>query len=67
MEITNKNYSQMRNKNRGYLKLEVWQKAMELFKLIWKTVYWEVKIDYKLHSQITDSAQSVKDGVMEHS
>ncbi len=58
-------YTGMRNKNRGYLKLDVWQRAIELFKVIWKTVYSEVKVDYKLRSQIADSAQSVSSNIAE--
>ena len=27
--------TELRNKNRGYIKLIVWQKAMELFELVW--------------------------------
>lgn len=32
-------YTRLRNRNRGYMKLEVWQKAIELYELIWKFVY----------------------------
>ena len=41
-------YSKYRNKNRGYMKLDVWHKAIELYKLIWKVVYVDNKIDFKL-------------------
>lgn len=47
------------------MKLEVWQKAVQLFKLVWGTVYIEVKVDYKLRSQIADSAQSVSSNIAE--
>jgi hypothetical protein len=30
-------YTKFRNKNRGYMKLEAWHKAIELFKLIMST------------------------------
>ncbi len=60
-----KEYTEKKNKNRGYLKLDVWQKAMELSKLIWKTVYLEAKIDFKLRSQIADSSQSVSSNIAE--
>jgi len=43
-------YTTLRNRNRGYLKLDAWNKAMELFKLVWKTVYVDIKIDYKSFS-----------------
>jgi hypothetical protein len=35
-------YTKFRNKNRGYMKLEVWQKSIELYKLVWKTVYVDI-------------------------
>jgi len=60
-----KEYTEKKNKNRGYLKLDVWQKAMELSKLIWKTVYLEAKIDFKLRAQIADSSQSVSSNIAE--
>jgi len=55
----------MKNKNRGYLNLDVWQKSMELFKLVWKTVYSDAHIDFKLRSQVADSAQSVSSNIAE--
>ncbi|RMD91971.1 MAG: four helix bundle protein [Calditrichaeota bacterium] len=57
--------TQLKNKNRGYMKLEVWQKSIDLFKLIWKIVYKENKIDYKLRSQISNSAQSISSNIAE--
>ena len=51
--------TKLRNKNRGYMKLIVWQKAMELFELVWGIVFTENKIDFKLRSQLADAAQSV--------
>src|SRR4051812_27183142 len=44
--------TELRNKNRGYMKLIVWQRAMELFELVWAIVFIESKIDFKLRSQI---------------
>lgn len=55
----------LKNKNRGYIKLDVWKKAIELFQLIWKTVHVDNKIDYKLRSQIVNSAQSVSSNIAE--
>lgn len=57
--------TELRNKNRGYMKLIVWQKAMELFELVWATVFTENKIDFKLRSQVADSAQSVSANISE--
>ncbi|MFQ5638793.1 MAG: four helix bundle protein [bacterium] len=58
-------YTKLRNKNRGYMTLVVWQKSIQLFKLIWKVVYKENKIDFKLRAQITDAAQSVSSNISE--
>jgi len=57
--------TELRNKNRGYMKLIVWQKAIELFELVWAMVFTENKIDFKLRSQIADSAQSVSANISE--
>jgi four helix bundle protein len=57
--------SELRNKNRGHMKLIVWQKAIELFELVWATVFIEDKIDFKLRSQVTDAAQSVSANISE--
>src|SRR5205814_10526861 len=55
----------LRNKNRGYMKLVVWQKTMQLFELIWKTLFIETKVDFKLQSQLADAAQFVDANVSE--
>jgi len=57
--------TELRNKNRGYMNLIVWQKAMELFELVWKIAYEESKIDFKLRAQFADSAQSVASNIAE--
>jgi four helix bundle protein len=57
--------TELRNKNRGYMKLIVWQKAMELFELVWAIVFTENKIDFKLRSQLADAAQSVSANISE--
>jgi four helix bundle protein len=57
--------TELRNKNRGYMKLIVWQRAMDLFQLVWKITYVEAKIDFKLRSQVTDAAQSVSANIAE--
>lgn len=58
-------YTKLRNRNRGYMKLEVWQKAIELHKMIWKAVYQEIHLDYKLRAQIADAAQPVSGNIAE--
>jgi len=57
--------TERRNKNLGYMKLIVWQKAIQLFDLVWKIVFVEAKIDFKLRSQLADAAQSVSANISE--
>ena len=57
--------TELRNKNRGYMKLIVWQKAIELFELVWKISFIEAKVDFKLRSQLADAAQSVSANISE--
>ena len=57
-------YTPYRNINRGYMKLNVWEKAIELYKLVWNIVK-GAKIDFKLRSQISDAAQSVSSNIAE--
>src|SRR5438552_17654946 len=56
-------YTKRRNLNRGYMKLEVWQRGMDLFKLVFRLAG---KVsDFKLKSQFMDAAQSVPANVAE--
>ena len=57
--------TELRSKNRGYMNLIVWQKAMDLFGLAYKIAYVEVQIDYKLRSQFADAVQSVSANIAE--
>jgi four helix bundle protein len=57
--------TELRNKNRGYMKLIVWQKAMQLFELLWKIAFVETNIDFKLRSQLANAAQSVSANIAE--
>ena len=57
--------TELRNKNRGFMNLIVWQKAMDLFELVWKLTHGESKIDFKLRSQAVDAAQSVSANISE--
>jgi four helix bundle protein len=59
-----KEYSQRKNLNRGYMKLEVWHKSIELYRLVWRLLD-ETKLDFKLRSQIADAAQSVSANIAE--
>lgn len=60
-----KEYTKRRNLNRGYMKLEVWNDGIELFKLTYKAMNGIVNLDYKLKSQILDSAQSISSNIAE--
>ena len=57
--------TELRNKNRGYMNLIVWQRAMDLFELVWKMSNVEAQIDFKLRSQFADAAQSVSSNISE--
>ena len=57
--------TELRNKNRSYMKLIVWQKAIQLFELVWRISFEEKKIDFKLRSQLADAAQSVSANISE--
>ena len=56
-------YTKRRNLNRGYMKLEVWQRGMDLFELAFRLA--APVSDFKLKSQFTDAAQSVSANVAE--
>lgn len=56
-------YTKRRNLNRGYMKLDVWQRGMELFKLTFQLT--NAVPDFKLRSQIWNAAQSVSANVAE--
>lgn len=56
-------YTKRRNLNRGYMKLEAWQRGMDLFGLAFQL---SVKVsDLKLKSQFRDAAQSVSANIAE--
>lgn len=57
--------TELRNKNRGYMNLIVWQKPMDLFELAYKVAYVEAKIDFKLRAQFADAAQSIAANISE--
>jgi four helix bundle protein len=56
-------YTKRRNLNRGYMKLEVWQRAMSLFEMTFRLA--RGASDFKLRSQLTDAAQSVSANIAE--
>jgi four helix bundle protein len=56
-------YTKRRNLNRGYMKLEVWQRAMDLFVMAFGL---STAIgDFKLKSQFRDATQSVSANIAE--
>lgn len=56
-------YTKRRNLNRGYMKLDVWRRGMDLFALAFQ---WTSPItDFKLKSQFADAAQSVSANIAE--
>jgi len=56
-------YTKRRNLNRGYIKLEAWQRGMELFALAYELS--KGISDFKLKSQFRDAAQSVSANISE--
>ena len=52
-----------RNLNRGYMKLDVWERGMALFELAFEIA--QHIQDWKLRSQILDAAQSVSANIAE--
>lgn len=58
-------YTKRRNINRGYMKLEVWQDAIELFKLVKSILSQISNLDLKLKSQILNATQSISSNIAE--
>ena len=58
-------YTQRRNLNRGYMKLDVWNDAIELLALVRKMVSDIPDLDRRLDSQIIDATQSVSSNISE--
>jgi four helix bundle protein len=56
-------YSKRRNLNRGYLKLDVWQRSMDLFEMAFRMS--AAVSDLKLKSQFRDAVQSVSANIGE--
>ena len=61
--LRNMEYTKRRNLNRGYMKLGVWQRGLDLFDLAFRLA--APISDFKLKSQFTDAAQSVSANVGE--
>lgn len=57
-------YTKLRNLNRGYMKLEVWHKGIELYEAIWQITR-DMKMGFKLKTQLLDSSLSVSSNIAE--
>ena len=58
-------YTHRRNLNRGYMKLEVWNDSIDLFRLVNLKILEIPKLDFKLKAQILDAAQSISSNIAE--
>ncbi len=58
-------YTKRHNLNRGYMKLEVWNDAIQLFKYVNRKINEIPKLDFKLKAQILDAAQSISSNIAE--
>lgn len=56
-------YTKRKNLNRAYMKLEAWQRGMDLFALTFQLS--TPVLDFKLKSQFRDAAQSVSANIAE--
>jgi four helix bundle protein len=56
-------YTKRRNLNRGYMKLEAWQRGMDLFVMAFRLS--AAVSDLKLKSQFRDAAQSISANIAE--
>lgn len=56
-------YTKRRNLNRGYMKLDAWQRGMDLFARAFQLS--DCVSDFKLKSQFRDAAQSVSANIAE--
>jgi four helix bundle protein len=57
-------YTKFRNINRGYMKLEVWKRSLDLHKEVWKILK-STEVDFKLRSQLSNASQSVSSNIAE--
>jgi four helix bundle protein len=60
-----KEYTKRRNINRGYMRLEVWQEAMELLRLTFGILSKSNIIEFKLRGQVLDAVQSISGNISE--
>lgn len=60
-----KEHTKRRNLNRGYMKLEVWNDAIDLFKLCYNLLRKIPNLDFKLKARILDAVQSISSNIAE--
>ena len=58
-------YTRRRNVNRGYMKLEVWNEAVGVFRWVYNLMEEIGVADFKLRSQIVNAAQSISSNIAE--
>ena len=58
-------YTNRRNANRGYMRLEVWNEALDLFGYVHTRLGRIDKIDFRLKGQLLDSTQSISANIAE--
>lgn len=58
-------HTERRNINRGFLKLEVWNDAIELYKSVFKLLNRIPHLDFKLKNQLLDASQSISANIAE--
>ena len=54
-----------RNINRGFRKLEIWKKAVEIYRLVHNVIKKNRDIPFKVKAQIEDSALSISSNIAE--
>ena len=58
-------HTERKNLNRGYMKLDVWNDAINLFQLVNNILLKIDRLDFKLKAQILDAAQSISSNIAE--
>lgn len=58
-------YTKRHNLNRGYMKLDVWNDAVQLFQIVNLRINEISNLEYKLKSQILDATQSISSNIAE--
>ena len=58
-------YTERKNLNRGYMKLDVWNDAINLLQLVNNILLKIDRLDFKLKAQILDAAQSISSNIAE--